>query len=63
MAVSLGNPQLSSNRCSRRSPFAVWCLSYMDAYWLLAIASAVMFVGSFALKANKPEEGGETAVQ
>jgi DHA2 family multidrug resistance protein len=29
-------------------------LSYVEVYWLLAIASGVMFVGSFLLKSNEP---------
>src|ERR1700726_3954439 len=29
-------------------------LSYVEVYWLLAVASAVMFVGSFLLKRNEP---------
>jgi len=29
-------------------------LSYVEVYWLLAIASAVMFVASFLLKRNEP---------
>jgi len=29
-------------------------LSYVEVYWLLAVASAVMFVGSFLLKSNEP---------
>src|SRR5712672_2854877 len=29
-------------------------LSYIEVYWLLAVASAVMFVGSFLLKGNEP---------
>jgi DHA2 family multidrug resistance protein len=29
-------------------------LSYVEVYWLLAMASAVMFVGSFLLKRNEP---------
>src|SRR5258706_254714 len=29
-------------------------LSYVEVYWLLAMASAAMFVGSFLLKSNEP---------
>jgi len=29
-------------------------LSYVEVYWLLAVASAAMFVGSFLLKSNEP---------
>jgi DHA2 family multidrug resistance protein len=29
-------------------------LSYVEVYWLLAVASAVMFAGSFLLKRNEP---------
>ncbi len=37
-------------------------LAYVDAYWLLGLAAVVMFFCSFALKANKPGEGGNVAV-
>jgi MFS transporter, DHA2 family, multidrug resistance protein len=37
-------------------------LAYVDAYWLLGLAAAAMFFGSFVLKANKPGEGGNVAV-
>ncbi len=37
-------------------------LSYIDLYWLLAVATAAMFVLSFCLKKNKPGEGGEIQV-
>ncbi len=37
-------------------------LSYVDVYWVLGVASALMFMGSFALKANKPGEGGNVSV-
>lgn len=33
-------------------------LSYIDLYWILAVAGAVMFALSFLLKKNKPGEGG-----
>src|ERR1700726_1066928 len=33
-------------------------LSYVDAYWLLSVISAIMFVGSFFLKRNDPSKGG-----
>jgi hypothetical protein len=29
-------------------------LSHVEVYWLLAMASAAMFVGSFLLKGNEP---------
>jgi DHA2 family multidrug resistance protein len=37
-------------------------LSYVDMYWLLAMGSAVMFVGSFLLKRNEPGRGGRVSV-
>jgi DHA2 family multidrug resistance protein len=37
-------------------------LSYVDAYWLLAVASAIMFLGSFFLKRNEPGKGGNVSV-
>jgi len=37
-------------------------LSYVDAYWLLAVASAIMFLGSFFLKKNEPGKGGSVSV-
>ena len=37
-------------------------LSYMDAYWVLAIAAAVMFFGSFLLKKNQPGKSGHVAM-
>jgi DHA2 family multidrug resistance protein len=37
-------------------------LSYIDVYWLLAVASALMFVGSFFLKRNEPGKGGNVSV-
>ena len=37
-------------------------LSYVDAYWLLAVASSIMFLGSFFLKRNEPGKGGSVSV-
>jgi MFS transporter, DHA2 family, multidrug resistance protein len=37
-------------------------LSYVDVYWLLAIASTVMFVASFLLKRNEPGKSGNVPV-
>ena len=37
-------------------------LSYVDAYWLLAVASSIMFLGSFFLKKNEPGKGGSVSV-
>jgi MFS transporter, DHA2 family, multidrug resistance protein len=37
-------------------------LSYIDVYWLLAVASALMFVGSFFLKRNDLGKGGNVSV-
>jgi hypothetical protein len=42
---------------SRAVPGAV--LSYVDMYWLLAMASVIMFVASFLLKRNEPGKGAE----
>jgi MFS transporter, DHA2 family, multidrug resistance protein len=37
-------------------------LSYMDMYWLLAMGSLIMFVGSFLLKRNEPGKAGRVSV-
>ena len=37
-------------------------LSYVDAYWLLSIGSALMFVASFLLKRNKPGKSENVSV-
>jgi DHA2 family multidrug resistance protein len=37
-------------------------LSYVEVYWLLSVASAVMFVASFLLKRNEPGKSGEVSV-
>jgi DHA2 family multidrug resistance protein len=37
-------------------------LSYVDMYWLLAMGSVIMFVGSFLLKRNEPGKGGRVSV-
>ena len=37
-------------------------LSYVDAYWLLAVAGAAMFAASFFLKPNRPGSGGQIAM-
>jgi DHA2 family multidrug resistance protein len=37
-------------------------LSYVEVYWLLAMGSAVMFVGSFLLKRNEPGKSGNVSV-
>jgi len=37
-------------------------LSYVDVYWLLAMASAIMFVASFLLKRNEPGKGAKVSV-
>jgi MFS transporter, DHA2 family, multidrug resistance protein len=34
-------------------------LSYIDLYWMLAVATTIMFFLSFWLKKNKPGDGGE----
>jgi MFS transporter, DHA2 family, multidrug resistance protein len=36
-------------------------LAYIDTFWVLCIVSGIMFVLSFALKKNKPGEGGQMA--
>jgi hypothetical protein len=38
-------------------------LSYVEVYWLLAMASAVMFVASFLLKKNQPGKSGNVSVR
>jgi len=37
-------------------------LSYVDAYWMLAVCSALMFVSSFLLKTNAPGKGEKVSV-
>jgi len=37
-------------------------LSYVDIYWLLAMASMIMFVASFLLKRNEPGKGAKVSV-
>src|ERR1700719_3384908 len=37
-------------------------LSYVEMYWLLAVASAVMFVSSFLLKRNEPGKSEKVSV-
>jgi MFS transporter, DHA2 family, multidrug resistance protein len=37
-------------------------LAYIDTFWVLCIGAGIMFVLSFALKGNKPGEGGAAAV-
>ena len=37
-------------------------LSYVDMYWLLAMASVIMFVASFLLKRNEPGKGEKVSV-
>jgi hypothetical protein len=36
-------------------------LSYLDAYWLLAVVSAAMFAASFLLKKNDPGKASHVA--
>ena len=37
-------------------------ISYLDAYWMLAMVGAVMFLSSFLLKPNNPGKDGTVAV-
>jgi hypothetical protein len=37
-------------------------LSYVEVYWLLAVASAAMFVASFLLQRNEPGRSGNVSV-
>src|ERR1700691_300362 len=37
-------------------------LSYVDVYWLLAVASSVMFLLSFILRKNEPGAGGKVSM-
>jgi DHA2 family multidrug resistance protein len=37
-------------------------LSYVEVYWLLAVASAAMFVASFLLQRNEPGRSGKVSV-
>jgi len=36
--------------------------SYVDAYWLLSMGSALMFASSFLLKKNEPGKGETVSV-
>jgi DHA2 family multidrug resistance protein len=36
-------------------------LSYVDAYWLLSVISAIMFLSSFFLKRNEPGKSGNVS--
>jgi len=38
-------------------------LAYVDAFWVLCIGAAIMFVLSFALKKNHPGVGGQVALE
>jgi DHA2 family multidrug resistance protein len=37
-------------------------LAYLDAYWLLAVTGAIMFVASFLLKPNNPYKSANVAI-
>jgi len=37
-------------------------LSYIDVYWLLAMASVIMFIASFLLKRNEPGKSKKVSV-
>jgi hypothetical protein len=37
-------------------------LSYVEVYWLLSVASAIMFVASFLLKRNEPGKSAKVSV-
>lgn len=37
-------------------------ISYLDIYWLSAVAAALMFLASFVLKNNKPGTGATVVV-
>jgi hypothetical protein len=37
-------------------------ISYVEAYWLLAIVSVLMFFLSFLLAKNQPAAGGQVAM-
>jgi DHA2 family multidrug resistance protein len=38
-------------------------LAYVDAFWLLCVGAAIMFVLSFALKKNEPGAGRQAAIE
>jgi len=37
-------------------------VSYVEIYWLISMASAIMFVCSFLLKSNEPGKAGNVSV-
>jgi len=37
-------------------------VSYVEVYWLISMASAIMFVCSFLLKRNEPGKAGKVSV-
>jgi DHA2 family multidrug resistance protein len=38
-------------------------MAYIDTFWVLAAAAAIMFVMSFALRSNRPGAGGRVAIE
>ena len=48
-------------RLYRQVDQQAYALSYMDAYWVLAMLCSAMFVLAFFLKRNNPGEGGHVA--
>jgi DHA2 family multidrug resistance protein len=54
--------QQAMGRIYRETVAQATTLAYIDTFWILAVASAVMFLLSFALRKNEPGAGGEVAV-
>jgi MFS transporter, DHA2 family, multidrug resistance protein len=70
LAVRLNHAGLSIHEAHRQATARLYhlvqvqsyALSYIDTYWLLAVGSAILFAGSFLLKANDPKTTEHVAV-
>src|SRR3981189_540641 len=70
LAMRLTRAGVSAHTAQQQEPGHLYALvqaqaavlSYVDAYWLLAVASSIMFLGSFFLKRNEPGKGGSVSV-
>jgi DHA2 family multidrug resistance protein len=61
--VSLHEAQLQAYaRLYRAIQGQASTLAYIDTYWVLAVAAAIMFFLSFVLKKNVPGAGGDVGV-
>lgn len=67
LSVQLSHVDLSMSSAQRQALARLYgfvqiqatTLSYIDVYWLSAVACSVMFVVSFFLQKNEPGAGGE----